>query len=67
MGTSVHCLPERIFVHYQYQTSIQADKSDYLGQLIVTREMVVKKIKSIHENKSPGGDGIRPKLLMETG
>ena len=41
-------------------------KSDYLGQLIVTSEMVAKKIKAMKDNKSPGVDGIPPKLLMET-
>ena len=39
---------------------------DYLGQLIVTPEMVAKKIKTMKNNKSPGADGIPPKLLMET-
>ena len=28
--------------------------------------MVAKKIKTMKDNKSPGGDGIPPKLLMET-
>ena len=44
----------------------QEAKSDYLGQLIVTPEMVAKKIKAMKENKSPEMDGILPKLLMET-
>ena len=44
----------------------QAAKSDYLGQLIVTPEMVVKKIKATKDYKSPGMDGIPPRLLMET-
>ena len=38
----------------------------YLGQLIVTPEMVAKKIKAMEDNKSLGVDGIPPKLLMET-
>ena len=38
---------------------------DYLGQLIVTPEMVAKKIKAMKHNKSPGVDGIPPKLVME--
>ena len=42
-------------------------KSDYLGPLIVTPEMVAKKIKAMKDSKSPGVDGIPPKLLlMET-
>ena len=45
---------------------LQEAKSDYLGQLIVTPEMVAKKIKAMKDNKSRGVDGIHPKLLMET-
>ena len=41
-------------------------KSYYLGPLIVTPEMVAKKIKAMKDNKSPGVGGIPPKLLMET-
>ena len=44
----------------------QEAKSDYLGPLVVTPKMVAKKIKAIKDNKSPGVDGIPPKLLMET-
>ena len=44
----------------------QEAKSEYLGQLIVTPEMVAKKIKVMKDNKSLGVDGIPPKLLMET-
>ena len=43
----------------------QEAKSDYLRQLIVTPEIVAKKIKAMKDNKSPGVDGIPPKLLME--
>ena len=32
----------------------QEAKSDYLGQLIVTPEIIAKKIKAIKDNKSPG-------------
>ena len=44
----------------------QEAKSDYLGMLVVTPEFVAKKIKAMKDNKSPGVDGIPPKLLMET-
>ena len=44
----------------------QEAKSDYLGPLIVTPEMVAKNIKAMKDNKSHGVDGIPPKLLMET-
>ena len=37
-----------------------------LRQLIVTPEMVAKKIKAVKDNKSLGVDGIPPRLLMET-
>ena len=44
----------------------QGAKSDYLGPLVVTPELVAKKIKAMKDNKSPGVDGIPPTLLMET-
>ena len=44
----------------------QEFKSDYLGKLIVTPEMLAKKIKAMKDNTSPGVDGIPSKLLMET-
>ena len=44
----------------------QGAKSDYLGPLVVTPELVAKKIKAMKDNKSRGVDGIPPKLLMET-
>ena len=47
-------------------TKFQHAKSDYLWQLIITPEMVAKKIKAIKDNKSPGVDRIPSKLLMET-
>ena len=40
-------------------------ESDYLGQLGVTAKMVAKKIWDMKDNKSPGVDGITPKLLLE--
>ena len=56
-----------------YQSSLpvadakfQEAKSDYLGPLVVTPEIVAKKIKAMKDNKSPRVDGIPPKLLMET-
>ena len=60
--------PERILVHYQFQMlNFRRLKNtiEYLGQLIVTPEMVAKKIKAMKDIKSPGVDGIPPKLLME--
>ena len=33
---------------------------------LYTSEMVAKKIKAMTDNKSPGVDGIPPKVLMET-
>ena len=49
-----------------FYAQFQEAKSDYLGSLIVTLEMVAKKVKAMKDNKSPGVDGIPPKLLMET-
>ena len=56
---SVQSLPKRILVHL---LPVPDAKWDYLGQLIVTPEVVAEN----KNNKSPGVDGIPPKLLMET-
>ena len=48
------------------EAKFQKAKCVYLGPLIVNPEMVAKKIKVIQDNKSPGVDGIPPKLLMKT-
>ena len=46
-------------------TKFESNKSENLGQLFVTPEMIAKKIKKMKNNKSPGVDGIPPKLLKE--
>ena len=46
-------------------TKFEGHKSEYLGQLFVTPEMIAKKIKKMKDNKSPGVDGIPPKPLKE--
>ena len=48
-----------------YVPQTKFEGSDYLGQLIVTPKMVAKKIRDMKHNKSPGVDGILPKLLLE--
>ena len=47
------------------ETKFEGRESDYLGQLIATPKMVAKKIRDMKDNKSPGVDGIPPKLLLE--
>ena len=37
-----------------------------MGKLVVTPEVVASKINNMKENKSPGVDGISPKILKET-
>ena len=37
-----------------------------MGQLFVTPEVVASKINNMKENKSPGVDGVSPKILKET-
>ena len=37
-----------------------------MGQLVVTPEVVASKISNMKENKSPGVDGISPKILKQT-
>ena len=46
------------------ETMFEGGLSDYLGHLIVTPKMVAMKIRDMKDNKSPGGDGIPPKLLL---
>ena len=46
-------------------TKFEGNKSEHLVQLFVTPEMIAKKIKKMKDNKSPGVDGIPPKLLKE--
>ena len=56
MDISVQCLSERSLLLVP-DAKFQEAKLDYLGQLIVTPEMVAKKIKAMKDNKSPGVDG----------
>ena len=46
-------------------TKFEGNKSEYLGQLVVTPEIIAKKIKKMKNNKSNGVDQIPPKLLKE--
>ena len=46
-------------------TKFEGNKSEHLGQLCVIPKMIAKKIKKMKDNKSPGVDGIPPKLLQE--
>ena len=46
-------------------TKFEGNKSEHLGQLFVTPEMIAKKMKKMKDNKSSGFDGIPPKLLKE--
>ena len=48
------------------EAKFEERESDYLGQLIVTQQMVAKKIRERKDNKSPGVDGFPPKLLSES-
>ena len=68
MVTSAQCLPERILIQCTLSVpddKFQEAKSDYLRQLVVTPEMLAKKIKAMKDNKSLGVDGIPSKLLMD--
>ena len=47
------------------ENKFEGREFDYLGQLIVTPTMVATKIRDRKDNKSPGVDGIPPKLLLE--
>ena len=47
------------------ETKFEGREFDYLGQLIVTPTMVAMNTIDMKDNKSPGVDGIPPKLLLE--
>ena len=46
-------------------TKFEGNKSEHLGQLFVTPVMIANKIKKMKDNKSPGVEGIPPKLLRK--
>ena len=46
-------------------TKFDGNKSEHLGQLFVTPEMIAKHIKKMKDSTSPGVEGIPPKLLKE--
>ena len=48
------------------ETKFNGSDEEKLGQLIVTPEVVASKINKMKENKSPGVDGLSPKILKET-
>ena len=47
------------------ETKFNGSDGERLGQLFVTPEVVASKINNMKENKSPGVDGISPKILKE--
>ena len=47
------------------ETKFNRSEGEKLGQLVVTPEVVASKINNMKENKSPGVDGISPKILKE--
>ena len=48
------------------ESKFEGSEGERLGQLVVTPEIVANKIKNMKENKSPGVDGIAPKIQTET-
>ena len=48
------------------ETKFNGSEGERLGQFVVTPEVVASKINNMKENKSPGVDGISPKILKET-
>ena len=48
------------------ETKFNGTEGERLGQLVVIPEVVASKINNRKDNKSPGVDGISPKILKET-
>ena len=65
MSISAQFLPQKISALPVPVTKIEGDKSEHLGQLFITPEMIAKKIKKMKDNKSHGDDEIPPKLFKE--
>ena len=65
MSISAQFLPQDISSLPVPFTKFEGNKSEYLGQLFVTPEMIAKKMKKMKDSKSRGVDGIPPKLLKE--
>ena len=64
MSISTQFLPQKISAHFQFKLlKFEGDKSDHLEQLFVTLEIIARK--KTKDNKSPGVDGIPPKMLKE--
>ena len=49
------------------ETKFNGSEGERLEKLVVTPEVVASKINNMKEDKSPGVDGISPKILKETG
>ena len=48
------------------ETKFKGPEGVRLGQLVVTPEVVASQINNMKENKSPGVDGLSPRILKET-
>ena len=48
------------------ETKFNGTEGERLGQLVITPEVIANKINNMKDNKSPGVDGIAPKILKET-
>ncbi len=60
-------MAEELNMHFSWlpvpETKSKGSEEERLGQLVVTPEVVASKIDNMKENKSPGVDGISPKIL----
>ena len=48
------------------ETKFNGTEGERLGQLVITPEVIANNINNMKDNKSPGVDGIAPKILKET-
>ena len=62
--SSVFTLEEVISLPIPETKFMKTEADDYLGML--ANKMVANKIKAMKDNKSPGVNGIPPKLLLQT-
>jgi len=60
----IDCIVDTFVPLKKHEKRFKGRDSNYLGQLIVTQTIVAKKLRDM-KDRSPGVDGIPPKVLLE--
>jgi len=65
LKTEIDCSVDKFVPLEKHEKRFEGRYSDYLGQQILTPNILAKKWRDMKDNKSPGVDGIPPKVLLE--